>query len=62
MTKGEPPRSGRWARFASVQLSPCHVSKVSPTQYDGRWARTCSTSVFPRPPRSAVLRLSAKPR
>ena len=34
----------------AVQLWPCHVSKVSPTQYEGRWALTCITSVLPRSP------------
>ena len=60
---GEVSRNGRRGTgFDSVQLSPCQVSKVSPTQYEGRWALTCMTRALPRLPRSAVFRLAAKPR
>ena len=60
---GELSRKGtRGTGCDSVQLWPCQVSKVSPTQYEGRCARTCITRVLPRLPRSAVFRLAAKPR
>ena len=43
-------RRGRVGRSTPIQLCPSQVSKVSPTQYDGRWARTCITRVLPRAP------------
>ncbi len=62
-SNGELWRNGRRGTgWDAVQLWPCHVSKVSPTQYEGRWALTCITRASPRPPRRAVLRLAAKPR
>ena len=60
---GELSRKGeRGTGCDSVQLWSCQVSKVSPTQYEGRCARTCITRVLPRFPRSAVFRLAANPR
>ena len=62
-SNGELSRNGRRGTVCdSVQLWPCHVSKVSPTQYEGRCALTCITRVLPRFPRRAVFRLPAKPR
>ena len=55
-------RSGWEGLFVDVQLSPFHELNVSPTQYDGRWARTNMSRVLPSFPRSAVSRLLANPR
>src|SRR6202044_1111098 len=62
-TKGELCRKARRGTGCdSLQLSPCQVSNVSPTQYEGRCALTCITRALPSVPRSAVFRLAAKPR
>jgi hypothetical protein len=59
---GDPSVSCDVACDVVFQLVPSQPSKVSPTQYDGRWARTRMTTVSPSPPRSAVSSRLAKPR
>ncbi len=61
-TNGEVSRTVWEGLFVDAQLVPFQELNVSPTQYEGRWARTNMSRVLSSFPRSAVSRLLANPR